>query len=99
MVSPKGMQQKADKWASRFVNWLEHVDGREKLVMEMSKSDFSTAAATRLERGQHEIAIHTLWRRLHDMVPDGKVLSDVMTAVEVDEIYETIKTSIEGNEV
>lgn len=97
-LSAEAMDEKAEAWASRFTNWMEHVDGHEKLVMEMSHEDLLAASDTRLHRGQHEIALHSLWRRMAGKVAKGKVVSDVYTPRQVDELYERIKADVVGNE-
>jgi pyruvate/2-oxoglutarate dehydrogenase complex dihydrolipoamide acyltransferase (E2) component len=64
--------------------WFEHAGSRHVRLFDMQRGDLLAAAEERERRGQTELQLAGLWRKLASNLPEGKSVGEVYTEESID---------------
>ncbi len=66
--------------------WLEHAGDRHVALLDMTREDLLLAATERQDRGEHELELAKLWRKLADGLEGGQVVRERFSAEEIEKV-------------
>lgn len=92
MVTSRGQFKTLARHKSPFQTWLEHVGDHHVLVLDMTKSDLILAAQERQKRGEHEIAIASLWRAMAERLSAAQRVREVFTPDEIEAMFHQLNS-------
>ena len=86
LVNREEFKRRATAIASKWSQWIEHSGDRHIRLLDMTRADLLAAAEERYQRGQREMGLARLWRKLAAGLGDGEVVRERFTPEQIEEV-------------